>query len=292
MRLKYFKIKRVKLINVIPKGRNLINTNLFFNGRKYRSKKWSQQRRRTVNELIYNNFVLRRYNLNTLYWVFCPLNLLNSKLTLYKYRVKNIYKYRDLINLRYKLLIYFHFIRVKLLKKLLVHRHFCYKFDSFDNNIIFLLVKLGLITNSFRHARRFLGKYGLRQNTKAVADPYRSINFEDILSLSRKKKGRFRFYEYRYEKMRKRYIRLRKNLRLTFYSRLRFLEFIRLVIQKDKSELMVRFSNELNVNKILPMPFPVNYQTFTFYYMPLKIKNQWTVYYNMFFAKKFLQYNR
>jgi hypothetical protein len=46
------------------------------------------------------------------------------------------------------------------------------------------------------------------------------------------------------------------------------------------------------VYRVFPMPFPVNYQNLSFYFMSFELKNQWHFYYNFFLMKKFLQYGR
>ena len=54
----------------------------------------------------------------------------------------------------------------------------------------------------------------------------------------------------------------------------------------------VDYSKDLHINKILPMPFQVNYRSMRFMYLPYQLKNQWTTYFNMYLLKKFIQYNR
>lgn len=286
IRLKYYKIKKIKLNQLISKDKNLLNLNVFFNFAKFRHKKWNILR--SIINKENDTFVFARFNLNNIYHQYVETNALNERVKPFLIGIQTYETYKDMLVLKQRVLSFFGFIREKSLKKLLIHRNFSYRFDSFDHTILFLLLRLGFISN-LKLAKKLISTFGIGRGNQILQDPYRPLNFEDIIKPLWYCKFKIYFVLTYYDKKLKKYMAKRKRSIVNFFDYYRILSFNR---WNQKKFQLVNYSKDLLVNKVLPMPFPVNYANMSFYFIPFQLKNQHTAFFNMFLIKKFLQYNR
>jgi hypothetical protein len=334
--IKYRNFKKIKIKDLVPRGRNLYRFNIFFNFKKYRRKKWKIQRGKTMNYRFYRTIVFKRFDLNQKYSFYQKNNVLNVNLKPDMLRMRRFYTYKLKLILKRRLQIFFYSLREKFIKKFIVFRRFIHRFNSFDNNLLMLLLRMGIIIN-FREARRFIKYYGLSvgssyfhvdiQKLNSPSSIFDFLDYEKTFyymfpmetarqSFSMAKEGQLfqpnrifkgkLYYKTTFYNKRRDYYKLYKvKCRVNLFQRALLLLLRPSLANKtlkpiqDKKNFQTLTPNITmyrNINPfisgILPMPFPINYANMSFFFLNLKIRNQWSHYIDFFMLKKFLQYRR
>lgn len=331
--LKYRKFKTIKLKDLVPRGKNLYRFNIFFNIKKYRRKKWEIQRGKTLNYRFYNPIVFKRIDANQKYLFFQRKNALNVSVNMLNIHKSLTYKLKLMFKRR--LQIFFYSLREKFIKKFIVFRHYLHRFNSFDNNLTMLLLRMGIIL-TFKEARKFIKLFGLTLGKSTFRIVIRKTNIPEIFTFleykrflvyyfpndtpnrpfnmakeeqlfqpSRWLKPLFIYKTTNYNYKDDEYITRKVKLRLNLFQRALLLTlrptmenrvFQKITNQFNLPTITPNVNMYRNVNAfisgILPMPFPVNYANMSFYFLNLKIRNQWSHYIDFYMLKKFLQYRR
>jgi hypothetical protein len=335
--LKYRNFKTIKLKDLVPRGKNLYRFNVFFNYQKYRRKKWIIQRSKIMNYRFYKTIIFKRFDLNQRYLFFQKNNLLNIELKPDVLKVRKFYTYKIKLKVKRRLEVFFYSLREKFIKKFIVFRRYLHRFDSFDNNLLMLLLRMGIIINP-REARKFIKYYGLSLGYSYFDLEIKKLNSEhsffefldykktlfyffpeemphrpftmakegQFFQPNRLFKAKFYYKTTFYEDHMEDYILKRVKLRVNLFQRALLL-LLRPSMSNDlelkpikdeenfpilaKSVTMYRNINPF-ISGILPMPFPINYANMSFFFLNLKIRNQWSHYIDFFMLKKFLQYRR
>lgn len=293
------KKKKIKLNIVLPfrsTEYNLYRSNYFYNYSKYRKRKWSRQRNKESDFMIYRRYAHNiTYIPNYSYYI-------NTRHIFRNITVK-INKFNQLLNFKSKFELgrrlagYFHIRKKKDLKDFLVYKYINLHFNVFDSNYEVFLLRLGII-DSIKEARRCIKKGVIRINQFLVKQTRHFLNLDSV----RFTKNCMDFYDatYRYNYKKRKYDSFKKITSVPFFNYVQSFILDQLKYDFDpehdyRDNTHIEILEKVEKNKflgILPFTSSLNYENYNFVYFNTLVKNQWHFFWDFFVMKKFIQYNR